>query len=136
MLAEGIDRDPGLVGEVRGSENLGVALLDADHPPGGRVGGHVGEGVEADFHGRLLLGKRRNWRRKPVPSIGGPRVRDAAGLIWIKVGQAGVTNLLADRKGRESSMPVESLVVSVGVVVVFALFSIALAWAYHATNGK
>ena len=33
-------------------------------------------------------------------------------------------------------MPVESLVVSVGVVVVFALFSIVLAWAYHATNGK
>ena len=33
-------------------------------------------------------------------------------------------------------MPVESIVVSIGVVVVFALFSIALAWAYHATNGK
>jgi hypothetical protein len=33
-------------------------------------------------------------------------------------------------------MPVESLVVSIGVIAVFALFSIALAWAYHATNGK
>ncbi len=33
-------------------------------------------------------------------------------------------------------MPVESLVVSIGVVAVFALFSIVLAWAYRATNGK
>ena len=33
-------------------------------------------------------------------------------------------------------MPVESLVVSVGVVAVFTLFSIVPAWAYHATNGK
>jgi hypothetical protein len=33
-------------------------------------------------------------------------------------------------------MPVESLVVSVGVVAAFTLFSIVLAWAYHATNGK
>ena len=27
-----------------------IALLDADHPAGRRVGGDVGEGVEADFH--------------------------------------------------------------------------------------
>lgn len=33
-------------------------------------------------------------------------------------------------------MPVESLVVSTGVVVAFMLFSVVLAWAYHATNGK
>ena len=33
-------------------------------------------------------------------------------------------------------MPVESLVVSVGVIAVFTLFSLVLAWAYHATNGK
>jgi hypothetical protein len=33
-------------------------------------------------------------------------------------------------------MPVESLVVSVGVVTLFTLFSLVLAWAYHATNGK
>jgi hypothetical protein len=33
-------------------------------------------------------------------------------------------------------MPVESIVVSVGVVVAFTLFSVVLAWAYHATNGR
>lgn len=33
-------------------------------------------------------------------------------------------------------MPVESLVVSIGVVVAFTLFSVVLAWAYHTTNGK
>jgi hypothetical protein len=33
-------------------------------------------------------------------------------------------------------MPVESIVVSIGVVVVFGLFSVALAWAYHTTNSK
>jgi hypothetical protein len=57
-------------------------------------------------------------------------------LICIKVGQTAVTNLLADLRGRESSMPVESLVVSIGVVIAFTLFSIVLAWAHHATNGK
>jgi len=33
-------------------------------------------------------------------------------------------------------MPVESLVVSIGVIAMFALFSVVLAYAYHATNGK
>jgi hypothetical protein len=33
-------------------------------------------------------------------------------------------------------MPVESIVVSVGVVVAFTLFSVVLAWAHHATNGR
>lgn len=33
-------------------------------------------------------------------------------------------------------MPIESLVVSVGVVVAFTLFSVVLAWAYHLTNAK
>ena len=33
-------------------------------------------------------------------------------------------------------MPFESMVVSVGVVALFTLFSLVLAWAYHVTNGK
>jgi hypothetical protein len=33
-------------------------------------------------------------------------------------------------------MPVESIVVSTGVVVLFALFSLVLGWAHHVTNGK
>ena len=33
-------------------------------------------------------------------------------------------------------MPVESLVVSVGVIAIFGLFSVVLAWAYHQTNGR
>lgn len=33
-------------------------------------------------------------------------------------------------------MPVESLVVTIGVVAAFTLFSIVLAWAHHVTNKK
>ena len=33
-------------------------------------------------------------------------------------------------------MPVESIVVSAGVIALFILFSLVLAWAHHATNGK
>jgi len=33
-------------------------------------------------------------------------------------------------------MPVESLAVTVGVIAVFALFSVVLAWAYHQTNAR
>ena len=121
VLAEGIDRDPGLVGEVRGGEDLGIALLDADHPPGGRVGGHVGEGIEADFHRRLLLRKRETFGGSGLRrQLRGPCVRDAAGLIWIKVGRPTRRSFSSCLKGGRSSMPVESLVVSIGVVAVFA----------------
>jgi len=33
-------------------------------------------------------------------------------------------------------MPIESIVVSIGVIAVFTLFSVVLAWAYHATNAR
>jgi cbb3-type cytochrome oxidase subunit 3 len=36
----------------------------------------------------------------------------------------------------EDAMPVESLAVTVGVVAVFMLFSVVLAWAYRQTNGR
>ena len=100
MLAEGIDRDPGLVGEVRRGEDLGIALLDADHAPGGRVGRHVGEGVEADFHeaGSFLDGAEAGGEAA-LPSTAAPRVRDAAGLIWIKVAGSTADSFPASRTG-------------------------------------
>ena len=33
-------------------------------------------------------------------------------------------------------MPMESVIVSIGVISVFAVFSLVLAWAYHATNRR
>jgi hypothetical protein len=66
----------------------------------------------------------------------GPGVRDAASLIWINSPASDGGQAPLHPGGRESSMPVESLVVSIGVVLVFTLFSVVLAWAYHATNGK
>lgn len=33
-------------------------------------------------------------------------------------------------------MPIESIVVTIGVVAVFSLFSVVLAWADHATKGR
>jgi hypothetical protein len=35
----------------------------------------------------------------------------------------------------EDAMPVESLAVTIGVIAVFTLFSVVLAWAYHQTGG-
>jgi hypothetical protein len=64
-------------------------------------------------------------------------VRDAAGLIWIKAAADP-----CDEPSRQSGqggrleMPFESFAVTVGVVAAFTLFSIVLAWAYHATNRK
>lgn len=58
-----------------------------------------------------------------------------ADLTWIKgagPGPGEPSGLALE----EDAMPVESLAVTVGVVAVFLLFSVVLAWAYRQTNGR
>ena len=57
-----------------------------------------------------------------------------AALIWIN-GSTFRTDEPPPVSWEEVAMPVESLAVSIGVIAVFGVFSIALAWAYHQTNG-
>jgi hypothetical protein len=52
VLADAEDVEPGLVGELGGGEDLGIALGHGNRAPAVRVGRDVAEGVEAEFQGR------------------------------------------------------------------------------------